>query len=197
MSLSFEDALTGLRDAYPDGDRVVQVRLTVHGEDGLVVYGYGGVTYQPARAPEPRFVVYGSPTRSLAADAEGIDGFAFDGDSLVTSEAPVPSNARLTVLNNEVFDTSRIGGAVPRDFQTFLVGRFDVWGIRLGWASRGMERAIVLQAERRSDTGSLITRVEMHEEGSLLRGEGSAFFTPATYAAWAMSFGTTGPFRNE
>ena len=54
MSLTFDEVVQRLESA-PALSLVVPVRITAHGEEGIVLYGYGGLLYE---APEPRFSMW-------------------------------------------------------------------------------------------------------------------------------------------
>src|SRR5438045_1666159 len=92
---TLDQAFAGLR-AHTPGQFFVPVRMAVHGENGVVLYGFGGLVYQPA----PRRNVY-TPTGGFGFSVAGEEPWLFDAETLLTSGGN--SHTRVQVLNNVVF----------------------------------------------------------------------------------------------
>jgi len=167
--------------AHTPGQFFVPVRMAVHGENGVVLYGFGGLVYQPA----PLRNVY-TPTGGFGLSAAGEEPWLFDAESLVTSGGN--SHTRVQVLNNVAFDANTN--------QSFLVNRAESLSVTIGSAIRkGGEREDVLLrvALARGVTPAftaadlVVADIPLIQDGLFLRGAGSLVWDPAATAIWTVS----------
>lgn len=180
MSLTFEEAVQRL-DSKPARSEVVPVRITAHGEEGTVLYGYGGLLYE---APEPRFVYVDSDDLMLSQ----ADSYAFEGGRL-TTEGQL-TNARVRLLDNLAYDPKSPDNWIPPTYQSFLIGRFAPASIQIGWASKHGDpttRRLILRVTRGAWAQLSILDVELDQRDDLLTGLG-ALSSASTTAVWAVSF---------
>jgi hypothetical protein len=183
MSLTFEEAVQKLE---AKAGQVVPVRITAHGEEGTVLYGYGGLLYQP---PAPRFVYVSGSDFILTQP----DSFAFDGGRL-TTEGQL-TNARVRLLNNLAYDGSKSDNLFPPTYQSFIISRFEPASIQIGWATKQGDpnhppyRRLILRATRGSFAGGdfSVVDVEMDQRDELLTGLG-ALSSASIAAIWTVSF---------
>lgn len=124
MSLTFEEAVQRLESK---AGQVVPVRITAHGEEGTVLYGYGGLMYQP---PAPRFIYVSAGDFMLSQP----DSYEFEGERL-TTEGQL-TNARVRLLNNLAYDPKIQDNWFPPTYQSFLITRPEPATVQIGWASK-------------------------------------------------------------
>jgi len=180
MNLTFEEAVNRLETA-PGGTLVVPVRITAHGEDGVVLYGYGGLGYQ---APEPRYVVVSGSSLFTQADSFG---FVIDRPRLVTEG--ILTNQRVRVLNNLAYDPNRPDDWSPPTYQSFLINRFERATVEIGWAVKRpdlLNRRLILRVTRGVFPDFTGVDVEVDQQGAFLTGLGALSATTA--AVWTASF---------
>jgi hypothetical protein len=179
MSLTFEEAVQKL-GSKPARSEVVPVRITAHGEDGTVLYGYGGLLYE---APEPRFVVVSGGDLMLSQP----DSYAFEGGRLTTEG--VMTNARVRLLNNLAYDPKSFDNWAPPTYQSFLISQLEPASIQVGWASRGghvTDRHLILRVTRGGWADLSVVDIEVDQREDLLTGVGA--LSAATAAVWTVSF---------
>jgi hypothetical protein len=187
MSLTFEGAVQRLESKL---GQVVPVRITAHGEDGTVLYGYGGLLYQP---PAPRFV-YVTADDFMLSQA---DSYVFEGGRL-TTEGQL-TNARVRLLNNLAYDGSKPDGWDPPTYQSFLITRFDPASIQIGWASKQGDpthRRLILRVTRGSWAQLSVVDIELDQRDDLLTGLG-ALSSASVAAIWTVSFLDPIPYRGN
>lgn len=179
MSLTFEEAVQSLESA-PARSQVVPVRITAHGEEGTVLYGYGGLLYE---APEPKFL-YVSGSDLILSRA---DSYKFEGGRLATEG--ILTNARVRLLNNLVYDPSSSDNWSPATFQTFLIQRPEAASIQIGWASRKeggkTQRRLILRVARGELAAFTVVDIELDQRGALLTGVGA--LSASSQAVWTVS----------
>jgi hypothetical protein len=178
MSLTFDEAVERL-ESKPARSEVVPVRITAHGEDSTVLYGYGGLLYE---APEPRFVYVSGEDLMLSQP----DSFAFEGGRLATDWQM--TNARVRLLNNLAFDPKSKDNWEPPNFQSFLITRTEAAAVAIGWARKDGDhssRRLILRVAR-WDVPSVVD-VELDQRDDLLTGLG-ALSSATTAAVWTVSF---------
>jgi hypothetical protein len=177
MSLTFEEAVQKLESK---AGQVVPVRITAHGEDGTVLYGYGGLLYE---APEPRYVWVGID--DLVVNLA--NAYAFEGGRL-TTETAADTNARVRLLNNQAYDPqSPDGWSPPGAYQSFLITRPEAANIQIGWASKQGDPATRRLILRRGIGGVSFADIELDQRDDLLTGLG-ALSSASTGAIWTISF---------
>jgi hypothetical protein len=179
MSLKFEEVIHRIQ-AAPARSLVVPVRITAHGEDGIVLYGYGGLVYEP---PDPPFVFVGPGNLMFTQ----VDAYRFLGGRLTTEG--ILTNGRVRLLNNQAYDPAKPDNWVPPNYQSFLITRPESAAIEIGWASRngdGTSRRLILRVTRGSWPQLAVADIELDERASLLTGLGSLY--AATAAVWTISF---------
>jgi hypothetical protein len=180
MNLTFEDAVSRL-EAAPAGARlVVPVRITAHGEDGAVLYGYGGLGLEGS---ESRFVhVSGGDVLLTRADS-----YEFVGARLATEGAL--TNQRVRLLNNQAYDPNISDNWFPPTFQSFLVTRPDRASVQIGWAIKRpdlVNRRLILRVTRGDFPDFVGVDVEVEQQEVFLTGLGA--LTAVTAAIWTVSF---------
>lgn len=179
MSLTFEEAVQNLESA-PARSQVVPVRITAHGEEGTVLYGYGGLLYE---APEPKFLYVSGSDLILSRS----DSYEFEGGRLTTENDL--TNARVRLLNNLAYDPSSPDNWSPATYQTFLITRPEAASIQIGWASRrqdGTQRRLILRVARGALAAYTVVDIELDQRGALLTGVGA--LSASTQAVWTVSF---------
>jgi hypothetical protein len=180
MSLTFDQAIQKLESK---AGQVVPVRITAHGEEGTVLYGYGGLLYQP---PAPRFAYVSGSDFMLSQP----DSYAFEGERL-TTEGQL-TNARVRLLNNQAYDGSKSDNWDPPTYQSFIISRPDPASVQIGWAAKQGDpshRRLILRVTRGSFVGGdfSIVDVEMDQRDELLTGLG-ALSSASVAAVWTVSF---------
>lgn len=161
VSIDFDDVIKRM-DAAPALSLVAPVRITAHGEEGTVFYGYGGLAYEP---PDPAFVYVDAGDILLTQE----ESYEFEGGRLTTEG--VMTNGRVKLLNNQAYDPSSPDNWVPPTYQSFLITQAELAAIQIGWASRRGDpthRRIIVRVTRGSwpqfvvaDIESLISRSPM------------------------------------
>jgi hypothetical protein len=179
LSLTFEEAVQSLESA-PARSQVVPVRITAHGEEGTVLYGYGGLLYE---APEPKFLYVGGSDLILSRP----DSYKFEGGRLTTEN--LLTNARVRLLNNLAYDPKISDDWFPPTFQSFLIKRPEAASIQIGWASRReggkTQRRLILRVARGQLAAYTVVDIELDERGALLTGVGA--LSASTQAVWTVS----------
>lgn len=178
MSLTFEEAVQRLESA--SARSVVPVRITAHGEEGTVLYGYGGLLYE---APQPRFP-YVSSGDLMLSQAGSYD---FEGGRLTTENAL--TNGRVRLLNNGAYDPNSSDNWGPPTYQSFLITRSEPASIQIGWASKTEDRThrrLILRVSRGALAEFTVVDVELDQRDALLTGLGA--LSAATAAVWTVSF---------
>ena len=179
MSLKFEEVIHRM-EAAPARSLVVPVRITAHGEDGTVFYGYGGLVYEP---PDPPFVYVG-PGDLMLTQA---DAYGFQGGRLTTES--IRTNGQVQLLNNQAYDPAKPDNWLPPNYQSFLITQSELAAIEIGWASRKGDprnRRLILRVTRGSGPQFAVADIELDERAALLTGLGSLY--AATAAIWNISF---------
>ena len=182
MNLTFEEAVQRL-EAAPAGTRlVVPVRITAHGEDGAVLYGYGGLGYQ---APEPRYPWVGGGNLMLTRT----DSYEFVVDRARLLTEGMLTNQRVRVLNNLAYDPNKPDNLSPPTYQSFLITRFERASVEIGWAVKRpdfVNRRLILRVTRGDFPDIVGVDIEVDQQGVFLTGLGA--LTAATAAVWTVSF---------
>jgi len=179
MSLTFDEVVNRL-EAATARSQVAPVRITAHGEEGIVLYGYGGLLYE---APERGFLHASSADLMLTL----ADSYEFE-DGRLTTESQL-TNARVRLLNNFVSDTTTSDNWIPPTFQSFLVTRSEPASIQIGWASKRADRTnrrLILRVARGAGPQLTVVDIEMDQRGTFLTGLGALL--AATTAVWTVSF---------
>jgi hypothetical protein len=179
MSIDFDEVIKRM-DAAPALSLVAPVRISAHGEDGTVFYGYGGLVYEP---PDPPFVFADSGDLMLTQ----ADAYEFEGARLTTEY--LMTNGRVRLVNNQAYDPKTRDNWEPPNFQTFLIARAESAAVQIGWASKkgdATNRRLILRVTRGSWPQLVVVDVEMDERGALLSGLGS--LGGPTAAIWTVSF---------
>jgi hypothetical protein len=185
MGLTFEEAVQKL-ESKPG--QVVPVRISAHGEEGTVLYGYGGLLYEP---PAPRFVYVTADDLMLSQ----ADSYAFEGGRLTTESKF--SNARVRLLNNQAYDPRSKDNWDPATYQSFLITRPEPASIQIGWASKQGDpthRRLILRVTRGAWAQLSVVDVELDQRDDLLTGLG-ALSSASIAAIWTVSFLDPIPYR--
>lgn len=179
MSLTFEEAVQSLESA-PARSKVVPVKITAHGEEATVLYGYGGLLYE---APEPKFLYVSGGDLILSRS----NAYKFEGGRLTTENNL--TNARVRLLNNLAYDPSSSDNWFPPTHQTFLIQRPEAASIQIGWASRResgkTQRNLILRVSRGQSASYTVVDIELDQNGALLTGVGA--LSASTRAVWTVS----------
>lgn len=185
-NLSFSQALADMGNSGANSQSA-PTRVTIHAEDGVVLYAYGALIYDPKHLPQVVTPMNLPQLVNLAAQP----AFAFNGESLMTDYAY--SNSKMSILNNVIYDTSLSDGTLPPSYQSFLVANRGILQMKIGHASRNGERTILLRVS--ADGGTVIVDIPMTEEGLFLQGSGPSVWDPSRTAIWTVSFLSLIPYE--
>src|SRR5689334_15449551 len=174
MSLKFEEVIQQMA-ALPALSFVAPVRITAHGEEGTVLYGYGGLVYQPPDPPRRQFVQISIGDLVIAAQ---IDAYQFEGERLKTELTL--TDARVRLLNNQVYDPTVFDDSGPTiNYQSFLITQPESAAIEIGWATqqgkKPANRRLILRVTRGSWPELIMADIELDERAALLTGLGSLY----------------------
>ena len=183
MNLTFEEAVNKLETAPAETRLVVPVRITAHGEDGAVLFGFGGLGLPPSE----RGFVYVSSGDLMLTQPNSYD---FVGARLMTEDSFTNlTNQRVRLLNNLASDVNRSDNLIPPNFQSFLIDQAQRASVQIGLASREEHLAnprLILRLTRGSGPDFVGVDVELEQQDVFLTGQGA--LSSGTNAVWTISF---------